>query len=44
MAPETPVAVFAVHAAGQAVGTTHVPTHALGVVMYAIMLVAFTHP
>jgi len=41
---EDRAAAFAAHAAGQAVGTAHVPTHALGVVMYAIKLVAYTHP
>jgi hypothetical protein len=31
---------FAAHAAGQAVGTAHVPTHALGPVLYSLKLVA----
>ena len=35
---------FAAHAAGQAVGTAHVPTHALGPVLYSIRLVAALHP
>ncbi len=33
-------AVFAAHSAGQAVGTAHVPTHALGAAIYAIRAVA----
>jgi hypothetical protein len=33
-------AVFAAHAAGQAVGTAHVVTHALGASLYAIRAVA----
>lgn len=33
-------AVFAAHAAGQAVGTAHVPTHALGSSLYAIRAAA----
>jgi hypothetical protein len=33
-------AVFAVHAAGQAVGTVHVVTHALGASLYGIRAVA----
>jgi Imm-5 like putative immunity protein len=33
-------AVFAAHAAGQAVGTAHVPTHALGSSIYSIRAVA----
>lgn len=37
-------AVFAAHAAGQAVGTAHVPTHALGVILYSLKLVAFLNP
>lgn len=37
-------AKYAAHAAGQAVGTAHVPTHSLGVVLYAIQLVTVTHP
>jgi len=35
---------FAAHAAGQAVGTAHVPTHALGPVLYAVKLVAALRP
>lgn len=35
-----PDAVFAAHAAGQAVATAHVPTHALGCSVYAIRAVA----
>jgi Imm-5 like putative immunity protein len=35
---------FAAHAAGQAVGTAHVPTHSIGVVLYSIQLVASLHP
>ncbi len=35
---------YAAHAAGQAVGTAHVPTHSLGVVFYAVRLVAVLHP
>lgn len=41
---EDKAACFAAHAAGQAVGTAHVPTHALGPVLYAIKLVAATNP
>ena len=33
-------AIFAAHAAGQAVGTAHVPTHALGAALYGIRAVA----
>jgi hypothetical protein len=33
-------AVFAAHSAGQALGTAHVPTHALGASIYAIRAVA----
>ena len=32
--------IFAAHAAGQAVGTVHVPTHALGAALYSIRAVA----
>jgi hypothetical protein len=35
---------YAAHAAGQAVGTAHVPTHSLGVVLYSIRLTTVTHP
>jgi len=35
---------FAAHAAGQAVGTAHVPTHALGPVLYSLKLVAALRP
>jgi hypothetical protein len=42
--PKDQDAIFAAHAAGQAVGTAHVPTHALGVVLYSIKLVASIHP
>ena len=35
---------FAAHAAGQAVGTAHVPTHALGPVLYSVKLVAALRP
>jgi len=41
---EDKAAKFAAHAAGQAVATAHVPTHALGPVLYAIKLVAVTNP
>lgn len=41
---EDTVANFAAHAAGQAVGTAHVPTHALGPVLYFMKLVAALHP
>jgi hypothetical protein len=37
-------AIFAAHAVGQAAGTAHVPTHAIGTVLYSIKLVAFTNP
>ncbi len=37
-------AKFAAHAAGQAVATAHVPTHALGPVLYSIQLVAALSP
>jgi hypothetical protein len=37
-------ACCAARAAGQAVGTAHVPTHALGPVLYALRLVAATSP
>ena len=37
---EDTVANIAAHAAGQAVATAHVPTHALGPVLYAMKLVA----
>jgi hypothetical protein len=37
-------AYCAARAAGQAVGTAHVPTHALGPVLYAMRLVAATNP
>jgi hypothetical protein len=35
---------FAAHAASQAVGTAHVPTHALGPVLYSMKLVAALRP
>ncbi len=38
------VANYADHAAGQAVGTAHVPTNSLGVVLYSVRLIAFLHP
>jgi Imm-5 like putative immunity protein len=41
---EDKAASFAAHAAGQAVATAHVPTHALGPVLYAIKAVAATNP
>jgi hypothetical protein len=41
---EDKVASFAAHAAGQAVATAHVPTHAIGPVMYSIRLVAAANP
>jgi hypothetical protein len=41
---EDQAAVFAAHAAGQAVATAHVPTHALGTIFYAIKLAAAIHP
>jgi hypothetical protein len=37
---EDEIAGFAAHAAGQAVATAHVPTHALGPTLYAMKLVA----
>jgi hypothetical protein len=37
-------ASLAAHAAGQAVATAHVPTHALGPVLYAMQLVAAVSP
>lgn len=44
VAKEDLTARYASHAAGQAVGTAHVPTHAIGAVLYAIRLVASAHP
>lgn len=41
---EDKAAKFAAHAAGQAVATAHVPTHALGPVLYSMQLVAALHP
>ena len=41
---EDEAAKYAAHAAGQAVGTAHVPTHSLGVVLYSIRLVTVTNP
>ncbi len=41
---EDTVANLAAHAAGQAVATAHVPTHALGPVLYSMKLVAALHP
>jgi hypothetical protein len=35
---------YAAHAAGQAVATAHVPTHAIGVVTYGLRAVTATHP
>lgn len=37
-------ALFAARAAGQAVATAHVPTHALGPALYSIKAVAAAHP
>lgn len=37
-------ASYAAHAAGQAVGTAHGPTHALGTVAYSMKLAAFLNP
>lgn len=37
-------AKFAAHAAGQAVATAHVPTHALGPVLYSMQHVAALSP
>ena len=37
-------ACYAARAAGQAVDTAHVPTHALGPVLYAMRLMAALHP
>ena len=41
---EDKIASFAARAAGQAVGTAHVPTHAIGPVMYGMRLVAAANP
>jgi hypothetical protein len=41
---EDKVANIAAHATGQAVATAHVPTHALGPVLYSMKLVAALHP
>lgn len=41
---EDNAARFAARAAGQAVATAHVPTHALGSALYAIKVVAATNP
>ena len=41
---EDKVANIAAHTAGQAVATAHVPTHALGPVLYSMKLVAALHP
>jgi hypothetical protein len=41
---DDPAASYAAHAAGQAAGTAHVPTHAIGTVLYAIKLAAFVNP
>ena len=41
---EDQAARFAARAAGQAVATAHVPTHALGSALYAYKAVAATHP
>lgn len=41
---EDHAARFAARAAGQAVATAHVPTHALGSALYAIKAVAAAHP
>jgi hypothetical protein len=38
------VAKCAAHAAGQAVATAHVPTHALGPVLYSLQLIAALRP
>jgi hypothetical protein len=37
---EDKAAEYAAHAAGQAVGTAHVPTHAFGTILYSIKLIA----
>jgi hypothetical protein len=37
-------ACYVAHAAGQAVATAHVPTHAFGSALYAIKAVAAAHP
>ena len=42
--PEEQIARFAAYAAGQAVGTAHVPTHALGPALYSMKLVAALRP
>lgn len=41
---EDQAARFAARAAGQAVATAHVPTHAIGPALYAYKVVAATHP
>ena len=41
---EDNAACFAARAAGQAVATAHVPTHALGPVLYAYKAIAATNP
>ncbi|HYX49671.1 MAG TPA: hypothetical protein VE843_08005, partial [Ktedonobacteraceae bacterium] len=41
---EDKAASYAARAAGQAVGTAHVPTHALGPVLYSIKAIAATNP
>lgn len=39
-----PAACFAARSAGQAVGTAHVPTHAMGAALYAIKAIAASKP
>ena len=41
---EDKAANYAAHVAGHAVGTAHVPTHAIGVVLYSIKLITYLHP
>jgi hypothetical protein len=44
VAEEDNAARYAARAAGQAVATAHVPTHAIGPALYAYKVVAATHP
>lgn len=44
VAKEDKAANYAAHAAGQAVATAHVPTHAIGIVVYSIKLIVAIHP
>ena len=44
VAPQDPAACYTARAAGQAVATAHVPTHALGAALYAIKAIAATQP